>query len=97
MGPTTKSGPRRDNDRPHGIRSVVQMQAERTPQQRLYRELVRAPIGGLTRGELAILLLDLDDDTVSAALHAEVVAGRVLSSERQGLVRYHPCNNGTQP
>lgn len=46
--------------------------------ERIRRELRRAPGGGITRGELAILLIDIDDDEVSVALEAELNAGRVI-------------------
>jgi hypothetical protein len=45
---------------------------------RIRRELLRAPTVGLTRGELAILLVDVDDDLVSLALEREIAAGRVV-------------------
>jgi hypothetical protein len=45
---------------------------------RVRRELLRAPRGGLTRGELALLLLDVDDELVTVALEREIAAGRVV-------------------
>lgn len=59
--------------------------------ERIHRELRRAPRGGLTRGELAILLIDLDDDEVIDALEAEIDADRVVSgvSGPAMLVRYY--------
>ncbi len=45
---------------------------------RIRRELGRSPTTGTTRGELAILLMDVDDDDVSLALYDEVDADRVV-------------------
>jgi hypothetical protein len=56
---------------------------------RIRRELLRAPTGGLTRGELAILMIDVDDDLVSLALEREVDAVRVAEGWATGLIRYY--------
>jgi hypothetical protein len=56
---------------------------------RIRRELYRAPTGGLTRGELAILLIDVDDDEVSTGLEREIAAGEVVQGWAAGHVRYY--------
>lgn len=56
---------------------------------RVRRELLRAPTGGLTRGELAILMIDVDDDLVSLALEKEIAAGRVVDGWAAGKIRYY--------
>jgi hypothetical protein len=56
-------------------------------------ELGRAPTTGITRAELAILMLDVVDDVVSQALDELVRSGQVSTSRPDGpsgsLVRYH--------
>jgi hypothetical protein len=65
---------------------------------RLRRALYCTPTGGgLTRGELAGLLIDADDDEVTpqawrdldVAIEREIVAGRVVDGWAAGLVRYY--------
>jgi hypothetical protein len=56
---------------------------------RIRRELYRAPTGGLTRGELAVLLIDVDDDEVSAGLEREIATGDVVQGWAAGMVRYY--------
>jgi hypothetical protein len=56
--------------------------------QRLLSELGRVRSTGITRGELAMLMLDVDDDAVTESLAAFVRSGEVITDARDDLVRY---------
>jgi hypothetical protein len=56
--------------------------------QRLHSELGRVRRTGITRGELAILMLDVDDDAVTESLTALLRSGQVTTDARDDLVRY---------
>jgi hypothetical protein len=56
--------------------------------QRLLSELGRVRGTGITRGELAILMLDVDDDAVTESLAALLRSGEVTTDARDDLVRY---------
>lgn len=62
----------------------------RNDRERVLSELSRAPTTGVSRGELAILMLDVEDDDVTKTLDALMQSGQILTSRRNGLVRYHP-------
>jgi hypothetical protein len=61
---------------------------------RVLTELSRAPTTGVTRGELAILMLDADDDLVTQALDQMQASRQAVTTMRDGpfgrLLRYHP-------
>ena len=56
--------------------------------QRLLSELGRVLGTGITRGELAILMLDVDDDAVTESLAALLRSGEVTTDARDDLVPY---------
>jgi hypothetical protein len=56
---------------------------------RLRKVLAIAPTGGLSRGEIALLLLDVHDDLVSQVLCDEIQdGGVVVTGNPPGIVRY---------
>ena len=66
----------------------------RNHRDRILTERGGSPTVGLTRGELAILILDVDNDLVTAALGQLERRGLVVTSTRTGgfggLFRYRP-------
>jgi hypothetical protein len=58
--------------------------------ERVLHELSRAPTSGTSRGELAILMLDVDDDAVTEAVEDLVQSDQIVTTVRNGLPRYHP-------
>jgi hypothetical protein len=56
--------------------------------ERLLSEMGRVRATGITRGELAILMLDVDDDVVTESLAVLLRSGEVATDARDDLVRY---------
>jgi hypothetical protein len=72
----------------HAVLSEAGGPMSRSHTERVLSELDRAPIIGITRGELAILMLDVDDDSATDALGALLRSGEVTATARDDLVRY---------
>jgi hypothetical protein len=58
--------------------------------ERVLHELSRAPTAGISRGEFAILMLDVDDDVVTEAVEDLAQSGQIVTTACDGILRFHP-------